>query len=254
MKFQPLLLATTAISLVALTSVQAYGRTAAIDLDKRSAGDVSIQASFQRRILSVSTTFANENDGTWTLSDWDGDRRPDLVFIKTSNTPNGHVEVHIASARSNFQRRILEVPTTFANENDGTWLMTDWDGDRKPDLAFIKTSNTPNGHVEVHIASGSSNFQTRILDVATTFANENDGTWTMADWDGDGKPDLVFIKTANTPNNRVEVHIASGRSNFQTRILEVPTAFRNENDGTWLMTNWDGDRRPDLAFIKTSNT
>jgi hypothetical protein len=32
----------------------------------------------------------------------------------------------------------------------------------------------------------------------------------MADWDGDGVPDLVFIKTNNTPNGHVEVHVASG--------------------------------------------
>jgi hypothetical protein len=32
----------------------------------------------------------------------------------------------------------------------------------------------------------------------------------MADWDRDGIPDLVFIKTNNTPNGHVEVHIARG--------------------------------------------
>ncbi|MCR8556907.1 hypothetical protein KXD93_04610, partial [Mucilaginibacter sp. BJC16-A38] len=51
-----------------------------------------------------------------------------------------------------YQRRILELSTTFGNENDGTWLLTP-----TLDLAFIKTSNTPNGHVEVHIASRASN-------------------------------------------------------------------------------------------------
>ena len=35
-------------------------------------------------------------------------------------------------------------------------------------LAFIKTANTPNGHVEVHIASRTSNYQNRILETATT--------------------------------------------------------------------------------------
>jgi hypothetical protein len=58
----------------------------------------------------------------------------------------------VASGQSGFQKRILETPTTFANETDGTWLMTDWDGDGTPDLVFIKTRNTPNGHVEVHVA------------------------------------------------------------------------------------------------------
>jgi hypothetical protein len=38
----------------------------------------------------------------------------------------------------------------------------------------------------------------------------NRGVWLMADYDRDGIPDLVFIKTSNTGTGRIEVHIASG--------------------------------------------
>ncbi|KAF9343031.1 hypothetical protein BGX26_006396 [Mortierella sp. AD094] len=191
------------------------------------------------------------------MTDWDRDGIPDLVFIQTNNTANGTVEVHIASGRSNFQTPILDVNTTFVNENDGTWLMTDWDRDGIPDLVFIKTANTANttnGTVEVHIASGRSRFQTSILDVNTTIVNENDGTWLMTNWDRDSIPDLAFIQTNNTASGNVEVYIASGSSKFQTPILDVNTTFVNENDGTWLMTDWDRDGIPDLVFIQTNNT
>ena len=212
------------------------------------------KSNYQTRILEVATTFADETDGTWCLADYDHDGVPDLVFIKTSNTPNGHVEVHVASGKSNYQTRILEVATTFADETDGIWCLADYDHDGVPDLVFIKTSNTPNGHVEVHVASGKSNYQTRILEVATTFADETDGIWCLADYDHDGVPDLVFIKTSNTPNGHVEVHVASGKSNYQTRILEVATTFADETDGTWCLADYDHDGVPDLVFIKTSNT
>jgi hypothetical protein len=125
--------------------------------------------NYQNRVLETPTTFANESDGTWQLLP-----NLDLAFIKTSNTPNGQVEVHIASSSSNYQNRILETPTTFANESDGTWQLLP-----NLDLAFIKTSNTPNGQVEVHIASRSSNYQNRVLETPTTFANESDGTWSI---------------------------------------------------------------------------
>ena len=97
-----------------------------------------------------------------------------LAFIKTNNTPNGHVEVHLASESSGYQTRILETATTFLNESDGVWQLLP-----NEDLAFIKTNNTPNGHVEVHIASRASNYQTRILETATTFFNESDGLWQL---------------------------------------------------------------------------
>jgi hypothetical protein len=109
-----------------------------------------------------------------------------------------------------YQTRILEVGTTFAPETDGVWLLADYDQDGIPDLVYIKTANTGTGTVEVHIASGASNYQTRILEVGTTFAPETDGVWLLADYDQDGIPDLVYIKTANTGTGTVEVHIASG--------------------------------------------
>lgn len=97
-------------------------------------------------------------------------------------------------------------------------------------LAFIRTANTPNGHVEVHLASGLSGYQTRILETATTFDNETDGVWQLMP-----NQDLVFIRTSNTPNGHVEVHIASRESNYQTRTVELPTNFLNESDGTWSL-------------------
>ena len=209
---------------------------------------------YQNRVLEVATTFAGETDGTWLMADYDRDGTPDLVFIKTGTTPSGNVEVHIASGATKYQKRILEVPTTFASESDGTWLMADYDRDGIPDLVFIKTGMTPSGNVEVHIASGATKYQKRILEVPTTFASETDGTWLMADYDRDGIPDLVFIKTGKTPSGNVEVHIASGATKYQKRILEIPTTFASETDGTWLMADYDGTSLPDLVFIRTGNS
>jgi hypothetical protein len=191
-------------------------------------------SGYQTRILETATTFANEADGVWQLLP-----NQDLVFIKTSHTPNGRVEVHMASRASNYQTRTLETATTFANESDGVWQLL-----LNLDLAFIKTGNTPSGRVEVHVASRASNYQTRVLETATTFANETDGAWQLLP-----NLDLAFIKTSNTPSGRVEVHVASRASNYQTRVLETATTFANESDGIWqLLPNLD------LAFVKNSNT
>ena len=109
---------------------------------------------------------------------------------------------------------------------------------KQNDLVFIKTANTGTGKVEVHVASGTSGYQTRILETGTTFLPETDGTWLLTDFEGTGKQDdLVFIKTANTGTGKVEVHVASGSSGYQTRILETGTTFLPETDGTWLLTS-----------------
>jgi hypothetical protein len=97
-----------------------------------------------------------------------------LAFIKTMHTTSGRVEVHLASGASGYMKRTLQEATTFGNESDGVWQLL-----ANEDLVFIKTTDTTNGHVEVHIASRASNYQTRILQTATTFKDESDGVWAI---------------------------------------------------------------------------
>ncbi|KAA8648553.1 hypothetical protein EYZ11_001118 [Aspergillus tanneri] len=209
---------------------------------------------YQSRTLEVGTTFVSEDNGTWQLIDADGDGVPDLVYIKTRNTGTGRVEVHIASGASNYQTRILEVGTTFYPEDDGVWQMGHFNGDGKLDLIYIKTRNTGTGRVEVHVASGASNYQNRVQEVGTTFYPEDDGVWQMRDFNRDGRLDLVYIKTRNTGTGKVEVHVASGSSTYQTRVQEVGTTFYPEDNGFWELVDYNGDRVLDLVYIKTRNT
>ena len=75
---------------------------------------------------------------------------------------------------------------------------------------YIKICNTGTGTVEVHVASGVSNYQQRILETGTIFGSEENGTWLMTDNNKDGIPDLAYIKTRNTGTGTVEVHVAAG--------------------------------------------
>src|ERR1700754_5059276 len=112
-----------------------------------------------------------------------------------------------ALAAGPYQTRIFEAGTTFgAPDTSGPWSLGRSQIGTTHDLSYIKTSNTGTGTVEVHTASGTSKYQSRILDVGTTFSPENDGTWQLIDADSDGKPVLVFIKTSNTGTGKVEVH------------------------------------------------
>jgi predicted HNH restriction endonuclease len=128
------------------------------------------------------------------------------------------------------------------------------DGDGYPDLAYIKTSNTGTGTVEVHIASRRSNFQTRIWESGTTFDLENDGTWLLAPAKSGTLPDLAFIKISNAATHSVEVHIASGASGYKLRTQETGTVFGEEDNGIWKLYDYNADGVLDLVYIKTSAT
>ena len=164
----------------------------------------------QKFILQTGTAL-HETDDTFdfAMADWDRDAMQDLIAIKKSNTGSNSTEVHVLSGASNFQQFILQTGTAL-HETDGTFAfaVADWDGDGKPDLIAIKKSNTGSNSTEVHVLSGASNFQQFILQTGTAL-HETDGTFAfaVADWDGDGKPDLIAIKKSNTGSNSTEVHI-----------------------------------------------
>ena len=171
--------------------------------------------------------------------------------------PTGNVVS--ATPGAQYRTRIFEGVTTFGagDADNGVWLMANYAGSRVPDLVFIKTRNVPTGNIEVHVASGASNYRTRIFEGVTTFGagDANNGVWLMANYAGSRVPDLVFIKTRNVPTGNIEVHVASGASNYRTRIFEGVATFGagDANNGVWLMANYAGSRVPDLVFIKTKN-
>ncbi len=81
---------------------------------------------------------------------------------------------------------------------------------RAADLVFIKDANTGTRTTEVHVASKASGYHTRILDVGSTFTEEQNGVWSLIDYNKDGRLDLTYIKYQNTGTGTVEVHVAAG--------------------------------------------
>ncbi|KAI0810448.1 hypothetical protein GGR55DRAFT_140260 [Xylaria sp. FL0064] len=224
----------------------------ALDPEKKSLD--TRQSPYQIRILDTGSTFGQESNGVWQLIDGTGDGIPDLAYIKTRSTGTNSVEVHIASSSSGFQTRTFEAGTTFAEEEDGTWLLVPSKTSTLPDLVFIKTANTPSGKVEVHIASGASNYKVRTQETATVFGNENNGSWSLYDYDGDGVLDLVYIKTRGTGTGKVEVHVASGASTYSKFALQTATTFDNNNNGFWFLAPYSAPGAADLVYVKDANT
>ena len=216
----------------------------------------NVLAAYDTRILETGTTFLPEDNGVWTMADFSGTGKLDLIYIKNRDTPSGRVEVHVASQDSNYQTRVFEQATAFANELNGFWLVGDFSNTGRPDLIYIKTSNTDSNTVEVHVASAASNYQTIVYAGTSTFSPEDNGVWTMADTTGNGKLDLVYIKTRNTGTGKIEVHIASGASDYQTRIVETGTVFQPflAHVSTLVIHHFTTSINQDLGCIQFAGT
>ena len=55
-------------------------------------------------------------------------------------------------------------------------------------------------------------------------------SFATADWNGDGRQDLVVIKKKGTGTGTTEVHVLSGASQFQTFLLHTGTALHETDD------------------------
>ncbi|WP_344020976.1 VCBS repeat-containing protein [Streptomyces luteireticuli] len=167
-------------------------------------------SNFQRFILQTGTALHETDDSfDFAVTDWDRDGRPDLVAVKKNRTGTNSTEVHILSGASNFQRFNLQTGTALHETDDSfDFAVTDWDRDGRPDLVAVKKNRTGTNSTEVHVLSGASGFQRFALQTGTAL-HETDRTFefSVADWNRDGRPDLVAVKKSNTGTHSTEVHI-----------------------------------------------
>jgi len=215
-------------------------------------------ANYQNYILQTGTPL-HETDETFAfaLADWDGDNRPDLFIIKKSNTGTGSTEVSILSGASNFQNYLLQTGTALhQTDHSFNFGVADWNNDGWQDLFIIKKSNTGTGSTEVSILSGATNFRDYLLQTGTPL-HQTDETFAfaLADWTGDGKPDLFIIKKSNTGTGSTEISILSGASNFQEYLLQTGTILhQTDHTFNFAVADWNNDGWPDLVIVKKSNT
>jgi len=215
------------------------------------------ESNFQSVLLQTGTAL-HETDETFKfiITDWDRDGRPDMVAVSKKNTGTKSTEIHVLSGKSNFQTFIEHTGTALHETDDAyDFVVTDWNGDGRPDLVVIQRSNTATGSTEVQVLSSASNFQLSILEKTGTALPETDENFEfmVTDWNGDGRLDLVAIEKGKTGTNSTKVHILSGASNFQKFLLQTGTAlYGTDGNSEFMLADWSGEGRPDLVAIRKS--
>ncbi len=115
-------------------------------------------SDFQKAILDpTSTATLNSADGTFEflVTDWNGDKKLDLVAVKKSRTSKKPTEVHVLSGSSGFKDLILKTETALhSTEKNFEFAVADWTRDGRPDLVAIKKRDTTTKKTEVHIMAG----------------------------------------------------------------------------------------------------
>ncbi|KAF1932668.1 HET-domain-containing protein [Didymella exigua CBS 183.55] len=226
-------------------------------------GDVALRSDYFEFVSQVPTMLHETNDQfSLLMGDSTKDGPPDLIAVKRTGTRDENIEIDVLYGSSDYQRFILRIATPDFTPLRKNWTeqldftLTDWNGDGTLDLVVIKKSYTSSNGTEVHIFSGASKFQDILLQVGTKL-EETDETWSfgMGRWGSGNKPDLFAIKRCDTGTKTTEVHVLCGDDHFQNFILQTGTGL-HETDSKFdfIVTDWNGDGRPDLVVVKKSRT
>ncbi|MET0496092.1 MAG: VCBS repeat-containing protein, partial [Actinoplanes sp.] len=220
---------------------------------------------FQRSLMTAATGLgATDSRHALSMADWNGDRRPDLVVVQRSGTVTGRTELYILDATSalpnsaaSFQRLLLHTGTVLGPTDDRyTFSMADWNSDGRLDLVAVQKSGTASGRTEVRVIDGASGFQRYLLETSTLLGPTDERhTFSIADWNNDGRLDLVAVQTSGTTSGKTEVRVLNGATNFSQYLAEIVTGLGPMNDRPdTMVTDWNGDGLPDLVAVQKSGT
>lgn len=122
------------------------------------------------------------------------------------------------------------------------------------DLYGVSTQHTGTGSTEVHALSAAAQFHQFSLHTGTPLPPASLAQWQfrLADYNGDGIPDLWAINTHGA-SGHTEVHVLNGADSYHSYLLHTATALPMTSLLTWTFAVADanGDGHPDLYAINT---
>ncbi len=150
-----------------------------------------------------------------------------------------------ATAASAF-RRSVSFDTALEGAPAGSiHLVGDLDRDGAPDAVRLRAW-TPFGHLGVEVAVAQRDFETCRLHDTTARRPRGEAGYALADWTGDGRPDLwAFDASGDT----VRIEVYRWRTGFRTRAVIVPEV---PADGVIALLAGDHNRdgRTDLYVVR----
>lgn len=239
----------TATARATLTSIQECGGSTGTDC--LAATSIQYQNGSQGVAAASSSTGSGPTAGTLRTADLNGDGRMDLLYAVQSGS-NLQWWAQIATA-TGFGTPI-SIGATTANEI--TLLVDDFDTNGSADVL------APNGAVwYVYKFNG-----TAFVGTSTGISVSTPGIYSSADFDGDGKPDLIRVASGSTAGT-VDIAIQLNTSTATSTSFAATPVVRNINlvsptaltfqgvygnnrltNSTVKKMDFDGDGRDDLLL------
>lgn len=206
--------------------------------------------SFLSPIFLSALDYASAGQSTHSVAaaDLNGDGKTDVVLADScndSNCSNGSVSVLLGNGDGSFQ------PAVSYNAGGQSTLavaLGDINGDGKVDVVVASTCDSSgdcsHGTVAVLLGNGDGTFQT-----AVSYASDGEYPQyaTVADVNGDGKPDLLVanacVNASDCTNGSVSVLLGNGDGTFQSALS---SSSAGEAAESVVVADVNSDGKPDL--------
>ncbi len=216
-----------------------------------SGGTVSVllgkgDGTFQAQVAySVGTGYGRAPIALVT-GDFNGDGKLDLAVAISGCPPKGgecgtgSLSILLGNGDGTFAQPI----ETSANTILESLAAGDFNGDGKMDLA-VGTSPFSSGQLTIYLGNGDGTFQALATYTVGQDSSQGPGSIVVADFNGDGKPDLA---TSNGwGSNSVSILLGNGDGTFQTQV-QYPTGSEPYALAT---ADINGDGKPDLVVANS---
>lgn len=120
-------------------------------------------------------------------------------------------------------------------------IIADFNGDGKPDLAWLAATKSLNTYLAVSLGNGDGTFQPALLQVITA----GSGSMAAADFNEDGATDIVISSGLGAL-----IYLGNGDGTFK-----AGASFNSPPFGAYIATaDFNGDGHTDLIYANSSNT
>lgn len=192
--------------------------------------------------FSPEQTFASADIPIFVAAaDINGDGKPDLI---AANFATSSVSVLVNTVATPASSDFAPAQTFAAGTNPNFLAQADLNGDNKPDLVVVNTSDST---VSVLLNNTPVGAMTQSFASQQTFATGSmPNSVAIADIDGDGKPDLVV---ANSGTSTVSVLFNTTANDTMIASFAAQQTIAASNPTSLIAADINGDHKPDLLYV-----
>lgn len=184
--------------------------------------------------------LADVESGKYTLALPHGTRTvpdTDLYCLRRTGSPSGRIDLRVLEAASGWTRLKLEIPTRLLPSEEASYpalLLGDYHARNVQDLFALKRGGT---RLEVHVLDAKppkgNAYWDYLIEWGTPIdaAEVPDFDFFLGHYNSEGRPDLFAVKHRNTSRGKVEIHILTGKSQYQKFALQIETSLPVDPSG-----------------------